>query len=117
MDATYRAAQDLIYALQNPELASPLVKLGHEHKESLKTLADIYRKSNPPAVPPRVPVTEVGQKKIQEVNQEGTHMKRAPQSNPITNTEPEMANVILEYITSSSRYSNRSVAQLAWCNC
>ena len=31
MGATYHAAQDLIYALQNPAPASPLVKLGHGH--------------------------------------------------------------------------------------
>ena len=54
--ATYHAAQDLIYALPNPEPARPLIKLGHGHKESLKTLADIFRKANPPAVPPVVPV-------------------------------------------------------------
>ena len=29
MDSTYHAAQDLIYALQNPAPASPLVRLGH----------------------------------------------------------------------------------------
>ena len=28
-DATFHAAQDLIYALQNPELASPVFKLGN----------------------------------------------------------------------------------------
>ena len=31
---------------------------------------------------------EVGQKKLQEINQERTQMKRAPQSKPITNTDP-----------------------------
>ena len=56
MDATYNATQDIIYAIHDPEYASTLVKLGHGHKESLKTLADIFRKSNPPAVPPVVPV-------------------------------------------------------------
>ena len=39
MDATYHAAQYLIYALHNPGPARILVKLGHEQKESLKTLA------------------------------------------------------------------------------
>ena len=62
INETYHAAQDLIYALQNPSPASPLVKLGHGYKEALKTLADIFRKVNPPAVPPRVSVREVGQK-------------------------------------------------------
>ena len=32
MDATYHAAQDLIYSLQNSPPASPLVKLGNGHK-------------------------------------------------------------------------------------
>ena len=32
MDATYHDAQDLIYALQNPARANPLVKLGHGNK-------------------------------------------------------------------------------------
>ena len=31
MDATYHAAQDLIYALQNLEPASPIVNLGNGH--------------------------------------------------------------------------------------
>ena len=65
MDETYYTPQDIIYALQNPSPASPSVKLGCVHKESLKTLAEIFRKSNPPAVPPRVTVREVGQKKFQ----------------------------------------------------
>ena len=39
MDATYHAAQDLIYVLQNPAPEIPLVKLENGHKESLKTLA------------------------------------------------------------------------------
>ena len=63
-DATYHAAQYLIYALHNPAPASHLVKLGHGNKEALKDLADIFRKANPPAVPPRVPVREVFQKKL-----------------------------------------------------
>ena len=69
MDANYHSAQDLIYALHNPSPTSPLVELGTGHKESLNTLAKIFRKANPPAVPTRVPVREVGQKKLQEVSQ------------------------------------------------
>ena len=69
MDATYHSAQDLIYTLQNPAPEISLVKLGHGHKEALKTLAEIFRKSNPPEIPPRVPVRKLGQKKLQEVNQ------------------------------------------------
>ena len=65
MDATYHTAQYLIYLLHNLVLAIPLLKLEHGHKEALKTLADIFRKVNPPAVPPRVPVREVGQTKLQ----------------------------------------------------
>ena len=56
MDATYHAAQDLMHALHNTAPESPLVKLGHGHKEALKTLTNIFRKSNPPAVPLRFPV-------------------------------------------------------------
>ena len=98
MDATYHAVQDIIYAIYNPAPASPLVKLGNGHKEALKTLAEIFRKSNPPAVPPRVPVREVGQKKIQEVNQEVTQMKRAPKSKLITNVEPLSVLILEAYI-------------------
>ena len=97
MDATYHAVQYLIYALQNPEHASPLVKLGHLHKEALKTLSHIFRKANPPSVPPRVSVREVCQKKLQEVNQEGTQMKRAPQSKPITNAEHPRVPIVYAY--------------------
>ena len=65
MDANYHAVQDLIYALHNTAPAGPLVKLGNEHKEALKILADIFRKANPLEVPLRVPVREVGQSKLQ----------------------------------------------------
>ena len=76
MDAIYHAAQDLIYALHNQAHAGPIVIIGNVHKETFNTLADIFRKANPPAVPPRVPVREAGQNKLQEMNQEGTQMKR-----------------------------------------
>ena len=69
MDATYHAAEYLIYALHNPAPESTLVKLGHWQKKALQTLFDIFIKSNPPVVPPRVTVREVGEKKLQEVNQ------------------------------------------------
>ena len=72
MDATYHATPDLIYALQNPTPASPLVKLGHGHKQAFNTLSDIFGKATPPAVSLRVPVREVGQKNLQEMNKEGT---------------------------------------------
>ena len=62
LDETYHAAQDLIYALQNLAYAIPLIKLVNGHKEALKTLAEIFIKSNPPAVPATVPIMEVGQK-------------------------------------------------------
>ena len=32
MDATFHAAQDLIYTLHNPEPERPLVKIGNGHK-------------------------------------------------------------------------------------
>ena len=77
--AIYHYAQDIIYAIHNPEHAIPLVKLGNGNKEALKTLANIFRKANTPVVPLRVPVREVGQKRLQEMNQEGTQMKMEPQ--------------------------------------
>ena len=97
-DATYHAAQDLIHVLHNPEPVRNLVKLGHGHKEAFNTLANIFRKANPPAVPLRVPVRKVDQKKIQEVNQEGTQMKRTPQSNPFTNVEPLRVTILEAYL-------------------
>ena len=48
MDATYNTAQDIIYALHNPEPASPLVELWHVHKEVFKTLTDIYSEKQTP---------------------------------------------------------------------
>ena len=48
MNATYHTAQDLIYAIQNPAPVIPLVKLRNGHKEALNTLAEIFRKPNPP---------------------------------------------------------------------
>ena len=78
MDIPYHDEQDKIYLLHNPEPTSPLVRVGNGNKEALKTLANIFRKSNPPAVPPRVPVMEVDQNKLQEMNHEGTQMKRPP---------------------------------------
>ena len=63
IDATFHAAQHLIYALQNPAPEIPLAKLGNGHKEALRTLAEIFRKSIPPAIPLRVPVREVVQEK------------------------------------------------------
>ena len=97
VDATYHSAQDLIYALHNPAPAWPLVKLGNGHKEASETLAEIFRKANPPAVPPRVPVREVDQKKLQEVNQEGTQMKWAPQSKPFGNAESLRVPIVEAY--------------------
>ena len=76
MDATYHTAQDIIYDLHNTAPESPLVKLGNGHKKALETLAEIIRKANPPAVPPRVPARDVGQKKLQDMNREGNQTKR-----------------------------------------
>ena len=47
------------------------------------TLSDIFRKLNPPEVPPRVPVREVGQQKPQEMKKEGNQKK-------ITNPESKI---------------------------
>ena len=64
----------------------------------MKTLADIFKKANHPAVPPRMPVRKVGQKKLQEMNQEGTQTKRTPQSNPVTNAEPLRVTIVEAYL-------------------
>ena len=40
MDATYHAIQYLIYVLHNAAPESPLLKLGHGQKESLRILDD-----------------------------------------------------------------------------
>ena len=74
-DATFRAAQNLIYAIQNPSPSIPLVKLVNGHKDVLRTLAEILIKSISPAIPLRVPVREGVQEKIKEVNQEKSQMK------------------------------------------
>ena len=87
MDATYHAAQDLFYDLHNPAPENPLLKLGNGHKEALNILEEIFGKTNPSAVPPKVPVRDVVQKKLQEVNREGTQMKSSPQSNPFTDAK------------------------------
>ena len=61
------------------------------------TLAEIFRKANPPAVTPKVTPREVVQKKLQEVNQEGTQMKSAPQSNLFTNAESLRVSIVEAY--------------------
>ena len=59
IDATFHAAQDLTYVLQNKSPANLLSKLGNVHKESLRTLAEIFSKASPQAIPLRVPVREI----------------------------------------------------------
>ena len=55
-DAETHALQDLIHAIQNPAHARPILKLGNEHKEALRYLGEIFGKSPPPEISPRVPV-------------------------------------------------------------
>ena len=74
-DATFHVAQDLIYSLQNPAPESALVKLVNEHKEALRNLAEIFGKDSPSSVPLMVPVREVVQYKLKEVNQEISQIK------------------------------------------
>ena len=95
--ARIHAAQDLIYALQNPAPAIPQVKLGKIHKKSLRYLMEILRKSTPPALPLKVPVRGAYQEKLQQVNQERTQMKMSSQSNPFTNAEPLSVTMVEEY--------------------
>ena len=47
IDATFNAAQGLIYALHNPAPEIPLVKIGNVHKEALGNLSGIFKKANP----------------------------------------------------------------------
>ena len=98
MDATYHAAQSLIYSLQNTLPASSVLKIGHGHKEALKTLGDLFRKEKTPIVPPRVPVREEGQKELKERNQKGTQMKKTLQSKPTTNAEPLRVPIVEAYL-------------------
>ena len=46
---------------------------------------------------PASPLLKLGQKKLQEVKQEGTQMKRAMQSKPITNAEPLRVPILESY--------------------
>ena len=55
INATFHAAQDLIYAPQNISQEIPQVKLGNVNKEALRTLSETSIKSIRPAVPLRVP--------------------------------------------------------------
>ena len=95
--ATFHAARDLVYALQNPAPTSPLVKLGNGHKGELSNLVEIFRKSIPPALPLRVPVGEAVQENLEEVNQERAQMKIASQSKPVTNEEPLRVPIVEAY--------------------
>ena len=95
-DATIHATQDLIYALQDPAPDSSSVKLVNTHNESFIEIAYIFRKETPSAVPTRVPVRG-GFKKLQQVNQERTHMKNAFQSKTFTNIEPLRVPILGSY--------------------
>ena len=96
-DATFHTRQDLIYALQNPEPTRSLVRLGNVHKDSLRTLAEIFIKPNPPEVPLRVTVRRAFQEKTQQVNQEIIQTKIASQSKPFTNAEPLRVTIVEAY--------------------
>ena len=63
-DASIYAAQYLIHALNNSAPEIPLVTLGNLHKESLRSLSEIFVISTYPAVPMRVPVRGAYQGKI-----------------------------------------------------
>ena len=78
-DAIFHATQEIFNAIKNTEPSRPLVKLGNGHKEAFRTLQEIFRKANPPEVPPRVTVMEIVQEKLKEVNQEISQRKGASQ--------------------------------------
>ena len=50
----------------------------------MSTLEDIFRKSIPPELPPRVTVRGEVQEKLKEVNQEMVQIKISSQSKPVT---------------------------------
>ena len=54
IDAAIYVVQDLIHDLLNPALESLLVTLVETHTSALRTLAGIFKKSTPRAIPPRV---------------------------------------------------------------
>ena len=86
-DATINAVQDLIYALQNPSHASPLVTIVNLHKEALIYPADIFGKSTSPAyITKGASQGGAYQEKLQKLNQEKTQIKNTSQSKqPFTN--------------------------------
>ena len=86
--ATFHSSQSLIYALHNTEKAKPLSKLGNGHKEALRTLEKIFSKASLPAIPLRVPVSEIAQEKPKEINQERAQIKSVYQATPSANAEP-----------------------------
>ena len=77
INATFHAALNLIYELHNTEPEKPLSTLGNGHKEALRKLEEIFRKSIPPAIPLRVPVREAVQEKPKEANHERAQLKSA----------------------------------------
>ena len=87
IDAAFHVAEDLIYAIHNPAPENRLSKIINFHKEEFMTLAEIFDKSSPPAIPLRVPVIEKVQEKPKEVNQERAQLKILSQATPSTNVE------------------------------
>ena len=96
-DAAFHATQDLIYALHNTAPENSLFKLGNRNKGSLMTLSEIFRKSSPPSVSPRVPAREVVQEKLEEANQERSQMKISSKSKPVTDKEPPRVPIVEAY--------------------
>ena len=74
-DATIHATQDLIHSLQNSEPARPLFTLVNSHKESLRSLSEIFIKATSAAVPLRVPIQGTNPEKLQQVKQEENQIK------------------------------------------
>ena len=93
-DATFHAAQYLIYSLQNPAPLISLVEIRNGNKEALVTLAEIFRTATPPAIPQRIPVGGSFQEKLQQVKKEITQIKIAYQSNKFSNAEPLRVTIV-----------------------
>ena len=97
IDATFHAAQNLIYALYNPAPEKPLSKLGNGHNEALSTPAEIFSRASPPVIPMRVLIREVIEEKPKEVNKERVQLKNSSKTKPSTNSEHLIVSILESY--------------------
>ena len=86
-DATIDVAQDLIYALYSPPPEIQLVETWKFIQWGIEVISRNIRKSNPPAVTPRVTIRGAYQEKLQQVNQEKIQTKNESQAKQFTNAD------------------------------